>query len=354
MNQKFEPPFAIAKWKANEQEESKITQFKLTPDYISGLTQADGSFFCSIKIAPKHLFGIQFQPKFTITADFDSKFILESIQSYFNCGNITINTKKHTAEFGVVRLSELYNIIIPHFNKYPIFCAKYHAFKLFSQIVTALFNKEKRSIQERRELLYLALSMNITTNRNIETIDKLFTILGVDEEASEFIARRNKEIIEKILLNSENFIVSNNFISGFIDGDGSFFISFQRNGEIKTGFNITNDLFSKPLLEIVKQKLGKIGSIREGTKKELVYTVTGLNQIVEFLIPFIDKHPVFSEKSIHYVKFRTISIMLKRENPLSLESKLNAIDLAYNMNKKGKHRNLSKSQYIEIVNTKNI
>jgi len=41
--------------------------------------------------------------------------------------------------------------------------------------------------------------------------------------------------------------------------------------------------------------------------------------------------------------------MLKRENPLSLESKLNAIDLAYNMNKKGKRRNLSKSQYIEIV-----
>lgn len=338
MNQNFEKP------------QSQILLFKLSPDYISGLTQADGSFFCSIKIAPKHLFGIQFQPKFTITADFDSKFILESIQSYFNCGNITINTKKHTAEFGVVRLTELYNIIIPHFNNYPIFCAKYHAFKLFSKIVTALFNKEKRNIQERRELLKLALSMNITTNRKIETIDKLFTILGVDEEASEFLAQRNKDIIEKILLlNSEKIIVSNNFISGFIDGDGSFFISFQINGEIKTGFNITNDLFSKPLLEIVKQKIGNIGSIREGTKKELVYTVTGLNQIVDFLIPFIDKHPVFSEKSNHYVKFRTISIMLKRENPLNLESKLNAIDLAYNMNKKGKHRNLNKSQYIEIV-----
>jgi hypothetical protein len=53
-------------------------------------------------------------------------------------------------------------------------------------------------------------------------------------------------------------------------------------------------LFSKPLLEIVKQQLGNIGSIREGTKKELVYTVTGLNQIVDLLIPFIDKHHVFS------------------------------------------------------------
>jgi LAGLIDADG endonuclease len=109
-----------------QKQRSKIIQFKLSPDYISGLTQADGSFFCSIKIAPKHLFGIQFQPKFTITADFDSKFILESIHSYFNCGKITINTKKHTAEFEVVRLVELYNIIIPHFNKYPVFCAKYH------------------------------------------------------------------------------------------------------------------------------------------------------------------------------------------------------------------------------------
>lgn len=336
-------------------EESKIIQFKLSPDYISGLTQADGSFFCSLKIAPKHLFGIQFQPKFTITADLDSKFILESIHSYFNCGKITINTKKHTAEFEVVRLVELYNIIMPHFNKYPVFCAKYHAFKLFSLIVTALFNKENRSIQERRELLKLALLMNITTNRKIERIDKLFTILGVDEKASEFIAHRNTQITANILLlnsNSKNFIVSNNFISGFIDGDGSFFISFQINGEIKTGFNVTNDLFSKPLLEIVKQKLGGIGSIREGTKKELVYTVTGLNQIVDLLIPFIDKHPVFSEKSIHYVKFRTISILLKKENPLSLESKLNAIDLAYNMNKKGKHRNLSKSQYIEIISSK--
>ena len=158
------------------QKEPNIIQFKLSPDYISGWVnplKLTDPFFCAIKIAPKHLFGIQFQPKFTITADFDSKFILESIQSYFNCGSIIINTKKHTAEFGVVRLAELYNIIIPHFNNYPIFCAKYHAFKLFSEIVIALFNKEKRSIQERRELLKLALSMNITTNRKIETIDKL-------------------------------------------------------------------------------------------------------------------------------------------------------------------------------------
>ena len=38
------------------------------------------------------------------------------------------------------------------------------------------------------------------------------------------------------------------------DGDGSFFISFQKDGEIKTGFNFTSDIYSKPLLEIIKKK----------------------------------------------------------------------------------------------------
>jgi LAGLIDADG endonuclease len=64
--------------------------FYLTSDYISGLTQADDSFFCSIIISHKHRFGIQFRPKFTITVDLDSKYVLDSIKIYLNCGNITI------------------------------------------------------------------------------------------------------------------------------------------------------------------------------------------------------------------------------------------------------------------------
>ena len=60
--------------------------FTLTPGYISGLTQTDGSFFCSIILSSKHRFGIQFRPKFTITADLDSKYVLDNIKLYFNCG----------------------------------------------------------------------------------------------------------------------------------------------------------------------------------------------------------------------------------------------------------------------------
>jgi hypothetical protein len=128
----------------------------MSPGYISGLTQTDGSFFCSIILSPKHRFGIQFRPKFTITADLDSKYVLDNIKSYFNCGKVTINFKNHTAEFEIVKLEELYNKVIPHFLNYPVFCAKLHAFNLFINIVSALFKKDKRTIEGRRELLKIS------------------------------------------------------------------------------------------------------------------------------------------------------------------------------------------------------
>jgi hypothetical protein len=202
--------------------------------------------------------------------------------------------------------------------------------------------KGPRTIEGRRELLKYSLSMNLTTNRKEERINTLNSLLGIEDF--------NKE--KDLIFNIENRIIkqiSNEFISGYIDGDGSFFISFQKDGQIKTGFNITSDLQSKPLLEQIKKQFNNIGTINNGTKGELVYTVNGITQINEILIPFMDKNPIFSERASHYVKFRTVSILLKREKPLQLQTILNIVELAYNMNKKGKHRTINKSEYIELL-----
>lgn len=315
--------------------------FNMSPGYISGLTQTDGSFFCSIILSSKHRFGIQFRPKFTITADLDSKYVLDSIKLYFNCGIVTTNIKNYTAEYEVNKLEDLYNIIVPHFKNYPVFCAKLHAFNLLSEIVSALINKEKRTIEGRRMLLIMALSMNVTTNRKEDRIDKLFSLLSITkDEDKKLIPNTNCKI---------NTPISDDNISGIIDGDGSFFISFQSDGTIKTGFNITNDIMSKSLLKGIQDKLNGIGAINEGTKNELVFTVTGLNQIMEVLIPFIDKHPLFSERALHFYKFKEVSTILKNEKPLTLKTKLKIVDLSYNMNKKGKRRKLTKEEYIDLL-----
>ena len=315
--------------------------FNLSPGYISGLAQTDGSFFCSVVISTKHRFGLQFRPKFTLTADLDSKYVLDSIAQYFGCGKVNTNLKTHSAEYLVERIEDLQNIIVPHFLNYPVFCAKLHAFKLFSQIVSTLSTKDNRTIEGRIELLKMALSMNITTNRSKDRIDLLFSLLGVSDT-------KDIEFIENTITNITSPITDNN-IAGIIDGDGSFYVSFNKNGSIKTGFSITGDKDSKPLLEGIQYKFKGIGSIEEGSKNELVYTITGLNQIIDVLIPFIDNNPLFSERASHYDKFKTVSLILKSEQPLTIESKLNIVELAYDMNKKGKRRSLSKTEYINLI-----
>ena len=315
--------------------------FVMSPGYISGLTQTDGSFFCSIILSPKHRFGLQFRPKFTITADLDSKHVLDSINSYFNCGLVTINNKNHTAEFEVTRLQDLMNKIIPHFKTYPVFCAKLHAFNLFIEIVFALYKKEKRTVEGRRELLIRALSMNTSTNRKEDRINLLFSLLD--------FKNKDKILIPNTFTTIDTPVTEDN-IAGITDGDGSLFISFHKDGNIKTGFNITSDRSSRPLLESIQKQLKGIGSIKKGTKNELVLTVTGLIQLTEVLIPFLDNNPLFSERALHYEKFRKVSLLLRDEQPLTLESKLKIVELAYNMNKKGKHRRLNKTQYLELLN----
>jgi hypothetical protein len=81
----------------------------------------------------------------------------------------------------------------------------------------------------------------------------------------------------------------------------------------------------------------------------MVYIVTGINQNVENLIPFIDNNPNFTEKAEHYSKFRSVSLILKFELPFTLQSKLNIIELAYDLNKKGKRRLMTKSKYINLL-----
>ena len=96
-------------------------EFIMSPGYITGLTQTDGSFFCTVSLSAKALFGLQFRPKFTITTDLDSKYVLDGIQNYLGCGVVIMHINKHAAELVVDRLDELYNLIIPHFKKFPIF-----------------------------------------------------------------------------------------------------------------------------------------------------------------------------------------------------------------------------------------
>src|ERR1700684_3865757 len=121
-------------------------KFKLTPGYITGLTQTDGCFSCGFIV--NNLKVLYFQPVFLITADLTCKFVLDEICKYFGCGNVTIHKLNNTANFTVTKTDDLLNIIIPHFNENPLFCAKLHAFELFKLIINEKIKNQNNKDKE--------------------------------------------------------------------------------------------------------------------------------------------------------------------------------------------------------------
>lgn len=163
----------------------------INPDYISGLTQADGSFSCGIQIIDNGSKGkrLRFTPKFEIVVDLDSKLALNIIQKYFGCGKVVERQSDFSARFIVTNLDDLRNIIIPNLffflNKNQekkqiiLYFNKLHAFNLFELILELLTKKHKE--RDNVAILRCAISMNKSSRRTEEEINELSQMLGCSQ-----------------------------------------------------------------------------------------------------------------------------------------------------------------------------
>jgi len=188
-------------------------KFKLTPGYITGLTQTDGCFSCGFIVTPNKT--LSFALIFIITADLPCKYVLDEICKYFGCGNVNINKPNNTANFVVTKTDDLLNIIIPHFNENPLFCAKLHAFDLFKLIINEkIKNKNNKDKGWKKEIVQMGLSMNKISLRKAERMDEIYEILGISNRAELPLIENTKNTIDTKITDDN--------LAGIIDGDGSF------------------------------------------------------------------------------------------------------------------------------------
>lgn len=143
------------------------------------------------------------------------------------------------------------------------------------------------------------------------------------------------------------------FITGLIDGDGSFFVSLSTLGTIKNrikpGLDICSD--SKLLLKGVKFKLGDVGTVSPD-KSIFKLRIRGFKQIVEKIIPFMINQKLHTEKKDHFYKWLEACKLLNSEKDLTSERFNYLIDLVYDMNKLGKRRKYTKDEFLEKLKIK--
>lgn len=110
-----------------------------SPQWISGFTSGEGSFQVYLKKSQTIKVGYQVMLRFSIGQQARDKQLMGDFINYFNCGTLAKKFNKkynnYHYEYQVNKFSDVKNIIIPFFNKYPIVGVKLLDFQDFCKIV---------------------------------------------------------------------------------------------------------------------------------------------------------------------------------------------------------------------------
>ena len=114
------------------------------------------------------------------------------------------------------------------------------------------------------------------------------------------------------------------WVVGFVDGEGCFYVGINAQPEMKTGYQVLPEFtvvqheHDVQLLYALKNFFG-CGVVRQNHGDRMAYRVRGVEHLLERVIPFFERHPLKTRKQVDFLKFRKILLRIKRNEHLTLE-----------------------------------
>ncbi|KZT13486.1 hypothetical protein NEOLEDRAFT_1033295, partial [Neolentinus lepideus HHB14362 ss-1] len=110
----------------------------IDPWFVTGLIDAEGSFTVSILKSSFTKTGCGVNARFKFTAHITDLDLLLSLKNYFGKDIGKMVNFKDTCTYRVDKLNDINEVIIPHFEKYPLVTQKLADFILFKEIVSLM------------------------------------------------------------------------------------------------------------------------------------------------------------------------------------------------------------------------
>jgi len=295
---------------------SSKRKIALNPSFISGFSDAEGSFVVTILNNPRYKIGWNVQARFQIKLHEKDRALLLLIQNYFdNIGYISKINDKSTVEFRVSDITSLNNIIIPHFEKYILITNKYKDFRIFKQIVSLMSENKHTTLEGLEEILEYRASLNWGLPKNLQ------------ESFPSIVPVKKVEIDDKLLGN-----LSSDWVAGFSAGESNFFITISGT-KVWLRFSIAQDsrdiLLLKSLVEFFN--CGYVAQYKN--RKVCEFIITKIDDIITNILPFFDKYKIEGSKYKDYVNFKEAAVLIKNKEHLTENGLNKIIELKNSMNK---------------------
>jgi hypothetical protein len=134
------------------------------------------------------------------------------------------------------------------------------------------------------------------------------------------------------------------YISGFVDGEGCFCVSFQPSSrhrlgwEVRPSFSVSQNADRAQLLYVIQQKWN-CGFIRpDRSDKTIKFEVRNVVDLVSKVIPHFRANPLMSSKHSDFDKFANVCHLLSEGKHRGIEGLELIVRLSMEMNPSGKRR----------------
>ena len=134
------------------------------------------------------------------------------------------------------------------------------------------------------------------------------------------------------------------YISGYVDGEGCFSISFSKREkflvgwETKPSFSVSQNEDRAQILFLIQKEL-KCGFIRRDySDKTLKYEVRSLNDLLNKIIPHFETYPLLSKKRNDFNHFKSVCLLMERNLHTERRGLRKILGHAFQMNPSGKRK----------------
>jgi hypothetical protein len=134
------------------------------------------------------------------------------------------------------------------------------------------------------------------------------------------------------------------YISGFVDGEGCFCVSFQPSRrhalgwEVRPSFSVSQNADRAEILYLLREKW-ECGFIRpDRSDKTLKFEVRGIRDLVTTVLPHFRAHPLLSSKQADVDRFARICDIISLGRHREIEGLRKIVRLAMEMNPSGKRK----------------
>nr|YP_010608742.1 hypothetical protein PNX16_mgp029 [Drechslerella dactyloides]WAN89822.1 hypothetical protein [Drechslerella dactyloides] len=275
---------------------------KLHPYYVTGFCDGESSFIISIRPNSKIKTGWSVELIFEICLHKKDLELLKLIQQALGgVGNISKHSDK-SIQLKVGSVKDL-ELIVNHFDKYPLITQKCADYFLFKQALELVKNKKHLTLEGIQNLINIKASVN----------------LGLSDKLK--VAFPNTVPVSRPLINEE--IKDSNWLSGFISAEGCFLIVINPSKSNKIGsvvslwFQITQHSRDEKLLKSFISYLGCGRYTPHSNRNAGNFIVQKFSDLDEKIIPFLKKYSILGIKALDFSDFCEVGELIKNKAHLT-------------------------------------